>query len=117
VVRAYDHPAVGHPVDVLRAVGLRRVDRDEQGVLPVDAWVVADQLLADLAGLHALAERVADVLGDVDGRLRVAEADALLVQGGQELVLRGAGVGGAGGKQAGQAERGGEGGAKPGLKN
>jgi hypothetical protein len=66
VVRAYHQPAVGHPVDVLRTVRLRRVDRDEQGAQPVDAGVVTDQLLADLAGLHALAERVADVAGDVD---------------------------------------------------
>ena len=61
--------------------------------------MMADQLLADLAGLHALAEGIADVVCDADGRLRVAEADALLVQGGQKLVVRRAGVGGAGVEQ------------------
>ena len=104
MLRADHHRAVGNAVHVLQAVGQPRVDDDDHGGVLVDAGVRADQLLADIAGLHALAEGVADVVGDADGGLRVAEADTLLLQGGQELVVGGAGVGCAGGEQGGQGE-------------
>jgi cation diffusion facilitator CzcD-associated flavoprotein CzcO len=78
---------------------------------------VADQLRADVAGRRALSERGAHTVADLDGGRRVVDADALLLQTGQELLVsRSAGVGGGGRDQGGQAERaGGNGGTGDGL--
>jgi hypothetical protein len=55
-----------------------------------------------------LAEGVAHVMRDGDRRRRVAEADALLLKGAEEVVVGAVCVGGAGGEQGGQAQRAGD---------